>query len=104
MGLNGEQIITQACTQCHNAVLDQAVSREKFNVDLSNMADTLGGVLTCVVRDAKIEAATRYLCSQMEVHTSVCANVMAYLHPLPAAAVAAPGYPGLDHHQEYGLI
>ncbi len=125
-GLNGEQIITQACTQCHNAVLDQTISRAKFNVDLSNMADTLGGVLTGVARDAEIElaiqrlrlppedvkkmppelfktldpseieAATRYLCSQMEVRTSICANVTAFTDltdppaPLPAAAVAAP--------------
>jgi len=110
-GLNGQQIITQACTQCHNSVLDQTIARAKFNVDLSNMSDTLGGVLTGVARDAEIElaiqrlslppedvkkmppelfktldpdeieVATRYFCSQMTVATSVCANVTAFTDP-----------------------
>ena len=36
-GLTPEQIIVQACSQCHNDRLDQTVSRAKFSVNLSRM-------------------------------------------------------------------
>jgi len=130
-GLNGQQIITQACTQCHNSVLDQTISRAKFNVDLSNMSDTVGGVLIGAARDAEIEltiqrlslppedvkkmppelfktldpseieAATRYLCSQMTVATSVCANMTAFTDPpAPLPPAAAPGQAGNNNDDD----
>lgn len=34
---DGETIITQACSQCHNSKLDQSISRAKFNVDINEM-------------------------------------------------------------------
>ena len=37
-GMNGEQILLQACAQCHNDRLDQTVSRARFNVDLRKMS------------------------------------------------------------------
>ncbi|MEM9101013.1 MAG: Calx-beta domain-containing protein [Pseudomonadota bacterium] len=37
-GLDGEGIMIQACTQCHNDQLDQSISRAKFNVDLTDMS------------------------------------------------------------------
>lgn len=36
-GLTGEQIIKQACGQCHNNRLNQNISRAKFTVDLSKL-------------------------------------------------------------------
>lgn len=36
-GMNGEQILLQACAQCHNDTLDQTVSRARFNVDLTQV-------------------------------------------------------------------
>lgn len=32
-GLDGRQILVQACRQCHNSKLDQNISRAKFNID-----------------------------------------------------------------------
>ena len=37
-GLNGAQILMNACAQCHNSNLPQNISRAKFNVDLSKMS------------------------------------------------------------------
>jgi hypothetical protein len=37
-GMDGEQILLQACGQCHNDRLDQTVSRARFNVDLGRMS------------------------------------------------------------------
>ena len=37
-GLSGDQILVQACSQCHNSRLDQSISRARFNVDLSKMS------------------------------------------------------------------
>jgi len=56
-GLDGAGIITHACTQCHNSKLDQTISRARFNVDLTMMSDTQGGVLTGTERDKEIEVA-----------------------------------------------
>jgi mono/diheme cytochrome c family protein len=36
-GSTGQQIMLQACAQCHNAKLDQSISRAKFDIDLSKM-------------------------------------------------------------------
>ncbi len=36
--LDGLGILTQACTQCHNDVLDQDISRANFNVNLNQMS------------------------------------------------------------------
>ena len=36
-GLKGEQIIIQACSQCHNSRLNQELTKARFNVDLSKM-------------------------------------------------------------------
>jgi hypothetical protein len=33
LGLNGRQILVQACQQCHNSRLDQTISRASFNVE-----------------------------------------------------------------------
>jgi mono/diheme cytochrome c family protein len=37
-GLSGAEIITQACAHCHNAKLDQTISRARFDVDLTKMS------------------------------------------------------------------
>jgi len=37
-GMSGEEILLQACGQCHNDRLDQTLSRARFNVDLSTMS------------------------------------------------------------------
>jgi mono/diheme cytochrome c family protein len=37
-GLAAAQVLTQACAQCHNDRLDQALSRARFNVDLSRLS------------------------------------------------------------------
>jgi len=101
-GLDGAGIVTQACTQCHNSKLDQTITRARFNVDLSMMSDTVGGVLMGVERDnelavaisrlqlsdndirkmppvifktldqAEIDLAIQYLCSQSVSVISVC--------------------------------
>ena len=119
-GLDGQQIITQACSQCHNSALDQTISRARFNVDLNNMSDTQGGVLTGAARDAEIavaigrlrltsedvrkmppelfktldpaeiDAAASYLCSQMTVPGPQCANLAAFT-PNPAPLPPAAG-------------
>ncbi|MDH5257499.1 MAG: cytochrome c [Gammaproteobacteria bacterium] len=121
-GLDGQQIITQACTQCHNSNLDQTITRARFNVDLSRMSDTQGGVLTGTARDveiglaiarlnlppedvrkmppelfktldrAEIDAATSYLCAQMTVPGAQCANAAAFV-PSPAPLPAATPAP-----------
>ena len=36
-GLNGEQVLLQACGQCHNDRLDQSLSRARFNVDIGRL-------------------------------------------------------------------
>ena len=36
-GLEGDQVLLQACAQCHNGRLDQSISRARFDVDLSRM-------------------------------------------------------------------
>ncbi len=36
-GLSAEQILVQACSQCHNSKLNQAISRAKFDVNLAKM-------------------------------------------------------------------
>ena len=36
-GSSAEQILTQACAQCHNGKLDQSVTRARFDVDLSKV-------------------------------------------------------------------
>ncbi|MDH5547482.1 MAG: cytochrome c [Gammaproteobacteria bacterium] len=122
-GLDGQQIITQACTQCHNSQLDQTITRARFNVDLNAMSDTLGGVLTGAARDAElglaiarlqlpendvrrmppalfktldateIAAATSYLCSQMTTPGAQCVNAQAFT-PNPAPLPAAGPPPG----------
>lgn len=37
-GLTGEQILVQACSQCHNSRLNQEITRARFNVDLSKIS------------------------------------------------------------------
>jgi hypothetical protein len=39
-GLPAEQVLTQACAECHNDRLDQNVSRARFNVSLATMSRT----------------------------------------------------------------
>jgi len=115
-GLDGQQIIAQSCTQCHNSQLNQNISRAKFNVDLNNMSDAAGGILTGAARDAEISlaiarltlapdnvrkmppdlfrtldaneilSATSYLCSQMTVQGPECVGVPAFV----AAPAALP--------------
>ena len=122
-GLDGQQIITQACTQCHNSQLNQTISRARFNVDLNAMSDTRGGILTGAARDAEIDlaitrlglpaedvrkmppelfktldaseiaSATSYLCSQMTVQSARCNSVAAF-SPNPAPLPAAAPPPG----------
>jgi uncharacterized membrane protein len=36
-GSTPQQILIQACAQCHNSKLDQTISRAKFDVNLSRM-------------------------------------------------------------------
>ena len=36
-GLSGEEVLLQACAQCHNGKLDQTVSRARFRADLVGM-------------------------------------------------------------------
>lgn len=36
-GLSGEQVLIQACSQCHNPRLDQSLTRARFRADLSGM-------------------------------------------------------------------
>ena len=122
-GLDGQQIITQACAQCHNSRLNQNISRARFNVDLNAMSDLQGGVLTGAARDAElalainrlnfpvedvrkmppeqfktlstveIQAASSYLCSQMSVTNGACTNVPAFV-AAPAALPPAAGGAG----------
>jgi len=121
-GLDGQQIITQACIQCHNSRLNQTITRARFNVDIARMSDTQGGVLTGSALDtelalaitrlrlpaedvrkmppelfktldpAEIEAATSYLCSLMSAPSSQCANVTAFV--APAVLPSADPVPG----------
>ena len=58
---NAQEIIMQACSQCHNSRLDQTITRSRFNVDLNAMSDTLGGTLTGVARDMEIGEAINRL-------------------------------------------
>lgn len=37
-GMTGEEVLLQACGQCHNDRLDQSLSRARFNVDLSKLS------------------------------------------------------------------
>jgi hypothetical protein len=37
-GLDGQEVLLQACGQCHNPRLDQSLSRARFDVDLSRMS------------------------------------------------------------------
>jgi len=37
-GMTGEEVLMQACSQCHNDRLDQALSRARFNTDLSTLS------------------------------------------------------------------
>lgn len=37
-GQTAQQILVNACAQCHNASLDQTISRARFNVDLSKVS------------------------------------------------------------------
>jgi len=122
-GLDGQQIITQACIQCHNSRLNQTITRARFNVDIARMSDTQGGVLTGSALDAElslaiarlklppedvrkmppelfktldpaeIEAAASYLCSLMSAPSSQCANVTAFVSA-PAPLPAAGPAPG----------
>ena len=108
-GLDGQQVITQACTQCHNSQLNQSISRARFNVNIANMSDTQGGVLSGAALDAEIslaitrlnlpaedvrrmppeqfktldtaeiQAASSYLCSIMTVPDGQCANIPAFV-------------------------
>ena len=55
--LDGLGVITQACTQCHNSRLDQTITRARFNVNLAQMSDLNGGVLTGLARDQEIGTA-----------------------------------------------
>ena len=103
-GLDGASIITEACAQCHNSKLDQTISRARFNVDLTKMSDLNGGYLTGIQRDevilgaisrlrmgnndirkmppelfkhlipTEIDLAAAYLCAEMNVPASLCAN------------------------------
>ncbi len=36
-GMDGEDVLNQACAQCHNRRLDQSVSRARFDVDLDGL-------------------------------------------------------------------
>lgn len=38
-GLAGQEIMIQACSQCHNSKLNQNISRARFNVDLTKISD-----------------------------------------------------------------
>lgn len=37
-GMTGEEVLMQACAQCHNGRLDPTLSRARFNVDLSKLS------------------------------------------------------------------
>jgi hypothetical protein len=37
-GMSGDEVLLQACGQCHNDRLDQSLSRARFNVDLAKMS------------------------------------------------------------------
>lgn len=37
-GMTGQEVLMQACAQCHNDRLDQSLSRARFNVDLESMS------------------------------------------------------------------
>lgn len=37
-GMTGQEVLLQACGQCHNDRLDQTLSRARFNVDLSKLS------------------------------------------------------------------
>jgi hypothetical protein len=37
-GLSGEEVLVQACSQCHNARLDPSISRAAFHTDLDSLA------------------------------------------------------------------
>ena len=39
-GMDGEAVLLQACAQCHNPRLDQALSRARFRADLVGMRRT----------------------------------------------------------------
>jgi len=103
-GLDGPGIIIEACTQCHNSKLDQTISKARFNVNLAQMSDLNGGLLTGIQRDevilsaiqrmradntdirkmppelfkhltpAEIELAASYLCAQLNVPAALCGN------------------------------
>lgn len=105
--LRGAEIVTAACTQCHNSRLNQALSRARFNTDFSRFSDLKGGTLTGADRDdelaraiervrlpasdirrmppqllrdltaAQIDEVVALFCSQMSQPTSVCASVAA---------------------------
>jgi len=52
-----QEILLQACSQCHNSNLDQTITRSRFNVNLNAMSDTRGGLLSGVARDLEIGVA-----------------------------------------------
>jgi hypothetical protein len=58
-GLDGAGIVIEMCTQCHNSVLDQNITRARFNVNLAAMSNGSGGVLTAAERDLEIGTAIR---------------------------------------------
>ncbi len=58
-GLTGAGIVTEMCTQCHNSLLDQNITRARFNVNLAAMSNGSGGVLTAAERDLEIGTAIR---------------------------------------------
>jgi hypothetical protein len=37
-GLSGEEVLVQACAQCHNARLDPSISRAAFHTDFESLA------------------------------------------------------------------
>ena len=118
-GLDGQQLVTQVCGQCHNSTLDQTISRARFNVDLAAMSDNQGGVLVGAARDAEIglaiarlsmapedirkmppelfrtldqaeiDSMTNYLCAQMTVPGAQCGNAVAFV-PSPLPLVNGP--------------
>lgn len=59
--LDGQGVLVQACAQCHNSRLNQTITRARFNVNLAQMSDLNGGVLTGLARDQEIGTAINRL-------------------------------------------
>ncbi|HEY6881342.1 MAG TPA: hypothetical protein VI299_25125 [Polyangiales bacterium] len=55
--LTGQELVTAACSQCHDDRLNQTITRARFNVDLAKFSDLKGGVLVGADRDVGLARA-----------------------------------------------